>query len=329
MGLAIKGEVRISGSRVISLHSLLSGWLSSGGSLAHVQLSQGTPGSSLDTNVSSWMALAGGSGIASISAGTSKAKICDTGEPLSSKVLQQLQTLEFVELHEFLPAPLLRALESTDKNPSTCQLHSCCNPLMGEWQKRRTKTVGDVFTWILCFHRFVAAASIYHPHKIDQFMAYANTVVRAHLEFEGDGWRAYDRAFRLQASGQPSVDWSILDLPLYARLFTAQSRRRNCCRYCAGRDHPSSTCPWGVDVDLPTGPFGRRGGTGLDTPVCYSWNMGFCRFPNSCNYRHICSGCRGFHRVRECPNSLPRLRPPMPPPVDTSRRPRFGGPPPL
>ena len=72
----------------------------------------------------------------------------------------------------------------------------------------------------------------------------------------------------------------------------------------------------------------RQGGTGLDTPVCYSWNMGFCRFPNSCNYCHICSGCRGFHRVRECPNSLPRLRPPMPPPVDTSRRPRFGGPPP-
>ena len=31
MGLAIKGEVRVSGSRVISLHSLNSGWLSSGG----------------------------------------------------------------------------------------------------------------------------------------------------------------------------------------------------------------------------------------------------------------------------------------------------------
>ena len=118
MGLAIKGEVRISGLRVISLHSALR-MVVSGGSLAHVQLSQGTPDSSLDTNVSSWMALAGGSGIASISTCTSKAKICDTGEPLSSKVLQQLQTLEFVELHEFLPAPLLRALESTDKNPST------------------------------------------------------------------------------------------------------------------------------------------------------------------------------------------------------------------
>ena len=150
-------------------------------------------------------------------------------------------------------------MELTDKNCSTCQLHGCCTSTMGEWQNHRANTINDVFTWILCFCHFVAAASVYHPHKVDQFMAYANIVVQAHLEFEGDSWQAYNRAFYLQASGQPSVNWAILDLQLYARMFMAQSRHGNCCRYCAGRDHPSNTCLWSVDVDLPPGPVGRQG----------------------------------------------------------------------
>ena len=33
--------------------------------------------------------------------------------------------------------------------------------------------------------RFVAAGSVYHPQMVDQFMAYANIVVRAHREFKG------------------------------------------------------------------------------------------------------------------------------------------------
>ena len=36
-----------------------------------------------------------------------RAFVCDTGEPLSAKLLQALRSLDFVELHEFLPAPLL------------------------------------------------------------------------------------------------------------------------------------------------------------------------------------------------------------------------------
>jgi hypothetical protein len=72
--------------------------------------------------------------------------------------------------------------------------------------------MGDVFTWILCFHRFVAAASTFHPGKVSQFLAYSNTILCGYLEFKGDGWRAYYRAFCLQVSGRPSKDWSVLNL---------------------------------------------------------------------------------------------------------------------
>ena len=102
--------------------------------------------------------------------------------------------------------------------------------------KRSMKTVGDIFTCLLCFHRFAVAASSFHTGKGSQFMAYANTILQAHLEFEGDGWRAYNRAFQLQVSVQPREDWLVLNLP-FTCLFTAQSYSWNTCCYCSGRDH--------------------------------------------------------------------------------------------
>ena len=228
-------------------------WQAPVGSLAHVGISAGLP-NPLELQASTLLASTSAPIPAPMMV-SSKWAVCDTGEPLSTWVIQQLRLLEFVELHEFLPAPLLRAMGSTGMGNSC----ACCHanhPLPSE--KRTMKTVGDIFTWLLCFHRFAAAASSFHPGKVSQFMAYANTILQAHLEFEGDGWRVYNRAFRLQVSAQPGADWSVLNLPLYARLFTAQSRRRNSCRYCSGRDHTSVHCPWGVDVASPLGTPSRK-----------------------------------------------------------------------
>ena len=161
--------------------------------------------------------------------------------------MKLIRTLDFVELHEFLPAPLLRA--AVADTATDCK---CC--VAKDKEKRSPKTVADIYTWLLCFHRFTAAASSIHPGKVGQFLAYANTVLQAYIQFEGDGWRAYDRAFRLKVAGRPLVDWATLDLPLYARIFTAQVRRGNSCRDCGGLDHPTTACPWGVDVHLPVPP---------------------------------------------------------------------------
>ena len=54
-------------------------------------------------------------------------------------------------------------------------------------------------------------------------MAYANTIIQAYLQFNGDGWRQYDRAFRIQATTRRTTDWTSADPSLYARLVACQS----------------------------------------------------------------------------------------------------------
>ena len=137
-----------------------------------------------DAQVSALLAsLSSVGSVASITSAPSKGSVCDTGEPISSRVLQLLRSLEFVELHEFLPASLLQEMRATDSG-HPC---GCCQSRL-HLERRQTKTVGDIFTWLLCFHRFVAAAYTFHPGKLTQFMAYSNTIIRAYLEFKGDGW---------------------------------------------------------------------------------------------------------------------------------------------
>ena len=88
-------------------------------------------------------------------------------------------------------------------------------------------------------------ADSFHPAKVGQFLAYANSILQAYIKFEGDSWRAYDQAFRLKVAGRALMDWGTLDLPLYARIFPAQVRQGNSCRDCKGLDHPTIACPWG------------------------------------------------------------------------------------
>ena len=177
--------------------------------------------------------------------------------------------------------------------------------------------------WGISSHGFCASTvlprRLQASGKVSQFMVYASTILQAHQEFEGDGWRAYNQAFRLQMSMRPEEDWSVLNLPLYARLFTAQSRRWNLCCYCSGRNHLSVHCPWGVDMAFPPGTPGRVIGERGDSPICLSWNTGgACRFPALCNFRHVCATCLAPHKARgSITDALLAPYPPEPP-----RRPR-------
>ena len=143
------------------------------------------------------------------------------------------------------------------------------------------------YLYLICYNRYAAAVAALRPNRVASMLAHANTIVQAAQMFEGDGWREYDRAVRLQATATPNEDWGALNLPLYARTFVAAERRRNVCRFCCSRDHASSQCPWGVDTPvsrpLPSAQASLRWSRPPDsTPqICRSWNAGSCRFPTS------------------------------------------------
>ena len=244
--------------------------------------------------------------------------ICDTGELLPSRLLQCVRDFTFVELHWFLPAPLMQtALQQDDCNHPHCH---CSNH---SHSRRSRRTVDDIFTWLLCFHRYAAALCSFHPRMLPELMAYANTILQAHLQFTGDGWRVYDRAFRVQAASQRQTNWRCVDASLYARFVTSQSRRSATCQFCCSAGHRSNACPWGVDepssqepgtpAPRPARPISTFSPTGR--PICISWNAGACRFPDSCRFRHVCSACSfPGHRSSECRRNPTAARgPPMAP----------------
>ena len=248
--------------------------------------------------------------------------VCDTGEPLPLKLVQSLREMSFVQLHWFLPAPLLQATFPTEECP-----HSHCHCAPNSTSKRSMKTVDDIFTWVLCFNRYIAALCSFHPMMLPQMTAYANTILQAYLQFQGNGWRVYDRAFRIEAASRKNTNWKAVDPSLYARFVACQSRRTSTCQFCCSSSHKSSACPWGVDepsqqngpTTTPWPPVHSISvGNRSTSPICLLWNGGACRFPESCRYRHACAICLTTgHRSIECQRISFRQRGPLallPPP---------------
>ena len=164
---------------------------------------------------------------------------CDTGEPLPAKLATKIQQGLFMELHEFLPKPMMET--SKARVDLACM---CCHNRPAA-QQRSTRSIGNIFTRVIGYNRYVAAVATLRPSRVASLLAHANTIVQAAQMFEEDGWREYDRAVGLQAVTTTNEDWGALNLPLYARTFVAAKRRRNVCRFCCSHNHTSSQCPWG------------------------------------------------------------------------------------
>ena len=113
---------------------------------------------------------------------------------------------------------------------------------------------------------------------------------------EGRGWLTYDTVFRQNNQG-PGARWDALDPSLYAAYVGGQGVPAVViCRYCTGADHPAESCalaPFFPSAKASLPPcFSSAGGPGRTSGLlCKSWNLGKCRFPSSCYYRHVCLTC--------------------------------------
>ena len=85
-----------------------------------------------------------------------------------------------------------------------------------------------------------------------------NNIVRCYSDFEGNGWLAYDRAFRCQMTAIKSLDWSELNSTLYNLCFVGKAKRDIVCSTCLKHNHRTSDCP-----DAPSSALGKISDHGL------------------------------------------------------------------
>ena len=80
----------------------------------------------------------------------------------------------FIEMHEFV----LARLRATAGTSAPCLCCHACHTTQTAGDKR-SKTVGDIFIWLMCFHRLTAAAMFFLSRE--GIGIYANTILQAYV----------------------------------------------------------------------------------------------------------------------------------------------------
>ena len=202
--------------------------------------------------------------------------------PVPQKLVQRIQTGEYVDMAELLPDRL-----GVNAGP----------PVEGdkEDKKQKRRQVTNILEWIQCYSIYMAVRAQKHPDKVHDMLGYQALIVEARMEYEGDGWLGYDRRFRQTAAASPDTPWAKIEPTLWNKAFVGQARAARC-KYCFSLTHMADDCDWAPTPSTSRTP--KQGGTssgGRPRPaqVCYEWNHNpspVCSFPN-CKYQHICWYC--------------------------------------
>ena len=155
----------------------------------------------------------------------------ETFPPIPEKLVTKIQSEEYVDLAELLPANV-EVLRRAGAQPSA----------QGQGQ-RQLRRVCNLSTWVQCFATYAAILAEAHPHRTRDLFAYLRLIVREAQRHEGDGWRAYDVLFRKLAATNRTLKWDQPLPSLYATSFTtSRSSAPSVCEYCLEGDHKSAEC---------------------------------------------------------------------------------------
>ena len=211
--------------------------------------------------------------------------------PIPANLARKIWNLEYVELSQLLPEAWL--FEDQPRN-------HCC-----EKKQTRKAEIKSIFVWLQAYGTLVSVLCHRFPGKIAQLMAYQATIVRCYSDFEGDGWMAYDRAFRRQMAAVRSLDWSELNSTLYNLCFAGRAKRDMVCASCLSRNHKTADCPDSTS-SFSSKRLDRRSLRGQDrsersVEICRLYNA---RGAPKCHfkYAHLCIEYRRPHPVSSCPS---------------------------
>ena len=246
-------------------------------------------------------------------------------ETFPQRLVEKVRSLQFVEMKELLTdnVSLLNQLETVQGSPMGYMLGPT---------RPHLREVSSLSTWCYCFLAYVAMLTS-DPQTRDQ-LAYARLLIKEAQRHGGAGWLDYDRAFRQQAAGDPSIRWNTLVPGLQASTILGQrsSGQGPFCTLCREADHTRAQCALACLEPSSSGPAqpsptGQPPAPRRRPRFCVSWNRGSCLFPGQCIYRHVCATCQSQnHKAKDCPKtpeaSVYKTRPNVPrpqPPTSVSQ----------
>ena len=172
-----------------------------------------------------------------------------------------------------------------------------------------SRQVSDIFTWLQCFGVCISICGVQLPEVIPKLMAYMTTIIRVHGEYSGSEWRNYDTLFCKLAALRRDTKWSVINPTIYARCFTAATRKPPRCELCLAFSHEIKDCNHqdfaessiegqlkGMEQSIQTFvPAQARPTVKSSREVCRKWNRGDCNYPY-CRHTHMCSSCEDLTR---------------------------------
>ena len=162
---------------------------------------------------------------------TSGLVLSPAAESFPRKLVDKVNSGQFVEMRELLSdnIALLHQLEAT---PGYYPLH------LAGVARPRLSDVSSLTTWCYCFLAYMAIRN-----NMNQ-VAYARLIIREALHHGGAGWLDYDRAFRQQATLDPSLRWNTLLPGLLASTMLGRSTGQGAlfCTLCRDVDHTWAQC---------------------------------------------------------------------------------------
>ena len=158
--------------------------------------------------------------------------------PVPAKVVDKAHKGAFIDFKEFLVDNTL-LLQRIQELSQAGAIPAAAQPLLSG---SRMREVSDPLTWVSCFLAFMAAKIDHEETR--RLAAYGMIIMQLVRKHGGNGWRLYDKQFRLQQAAGAGLSWVEINPSLLAATVLGQPSDRGCrpCLLCLAPDHTREDC---------------------------------------------------------------------------------------
>ncbi len=197
--------------------------------------------------------------------------VAESLPPVPGYIVNMVKKNIFVDLVLLRPANL-------DKLPPVEPVGAQLMRLLKCEKNSELQPIRNFQDWAEAWIVFASLYLQFNQSKVGQLMGYFLQISKIQRESYGEGWLAYDRAFRKRVAENPLSTWSDIDVNLFVS---------NVFQKFSNSSVASPSKPVVSNIESPS------------QGICVFWNRGDCRF-DPCRYRHVCCLCQGSHTASKC-----------------------------